>query len=154
MPFAFIRSPFTFPRMNTIEIHKVTDPADLEKVFAIRREVFVGEQNCPPELEWENEDVSHHFLATVDGEPAGASRWRKTDKGYKLERFAVLKKFRGHGVGQELVKFVLADLPVDAEYIYLHAQIQAVTLYERFGFVKTGPEFEEAGIRHYKMMRE
>ncbi|HVW14217.1 MAG TPA: GNAT family N-acetyltransferase [Mucilaginibacter sp.] len=140
--------------MNTIEIHKVTDPADLEKVFAIRREVFVGEQNCPPELEWENEDVSHHFLATVDGEPAGASRWRKTDKGYKLERFAVLKKFRGHGVGQELVKFVLADLPVDAEYIYLHAQIQAVTLYERFGFVKTGPEFEEAGIRHYKMMRE
>ncbi|HVS92603.1 MAG TPA: GNAT family N-acetyltransferase [Mucilaginibacter sp.] len=139
--------------MNTIEIHKVIDPADLEKVFAIRREVFVGEQNCPPELEWENEDVSHHFLVSVDGEPAGASRWRKTDKGYKLERFAVLKKFRGHGVGQELVKFVLADLPVDAQYVYLHAQVQAVTLYERFGFEKVGPEFEEAGIRHYKMVR-
>ncbi|MBS1500907.1 MAG: GNAT family N-acetyltransferase [Bacteroidetes bacterium] len=140
--------------MNTIETHKVIDPADLEKVFAIRREVFVGEQNCPPELEWENEDVSHHFLATVDGEPAGASRWRKTDKGYKLERFAVLKKFRGHGVGQELVKFVLADLPVDAQYVYLHAQVQAVTLYERFGFEKVGPEFEEAGIRHYKMVKK
>ena len=53
---------------------KVTDPADLEKVFAIRREVFVGEQNCPPELEWEHEEESNHFLATVDGEPAGASR--------------------------------------------------------------------------------
>jgi predicted GNAT family N-acyltransferase len=55
-------------------------------------------------------------------------------------------------VGQALVKAVLADLPSDATYVYLHAQIQAVGLYERFGFEKTGPEFEEAGIRHYKMV--
>jgi len=139
--------------MKDVQVRKVTEPAELEKVFAIRREVFVGEQNCPPELEWEHEDESNHFLATVDGVPAGASRWRKTDKGYKLERFAVLKKFRGNGVGQELVKTVLADLPAEADYVYLHAQVDAVTLYERFNFVKTGPEFEEAGIRHYKMIR-
>lgn len=136
------------------QVKKVTDPADLEKVFAIRREVFVGEQKCPPELEWEHEEESNHFLATVNGEPAAASRWRKTDKGYKLERFAVLKKFRGNGIGQALVKAVLNDLPKDADYVYLHAQIQAVTLYERFGFEKTGPEFEEAGIRHYKMIKK
>lgn len=137
----------------TLKARKVTDPADLEKVFAIRREVFVVEQNCPPELEWEFEDESTHFLATVDGEPAGASRWRKTDKGYKLERFAVLQKFRGMGVGQVLVKTVLDDLPADATYVYMHAQIPAVSLYEKFGFEKTGPEFEEAGIRHYKMIK-
>jgi predicted GNAT family N-acyltransferase len=138
----------------TITANKVNDPKDLEIVFAIRREVFVGEQNCPPELEWEFEDESTHFLAKVNGEPAGASRWRKTDKGYKLERFAVLQKFRGFGVGQELVKTVLADLPEDATYVYLHAQIQAVSLYEKFGFEKIGPEFEEAGIRHYKMVKK
>jgi predicted GNAT family N-acyltransferase len=139
---------------KTLKVKKVTDPADLEKVFAIRREVFVMEQDCPPELEWENEDVSNHFLAIVDGVPAGASRWRKTDKGYKLERFAVLKDFRGEGVGQALVKAVLADLPADANYVYLHAQLPAISLYERFNFVKTGPEFEEAGIRHYKMVKK
>ena len=135
-------------------VKRATDPSDLENVFAIRREVFVGEQNCPPELEWEHEEESNHFLATVDGVPAGASRWRKTDKGYKLERFAVLKNFRGKGVGQALVQAVLNDLPNEADYIYLHAQVDAVTLYERFGFVKTGPEFEEAGIRHYKMIKQ
>ena len=138
----------------TVKASKVTDPADLEKVFAIRREVFVDEQNCPPELEWEFEDESIHFLAIINGEPAGASRWRKTDKGYKLERFAVLQKFRGMGVGQELVKTVLDDLPADATYVYMHAQIQAVSLYEKFGFEKIGPEFEEAGIRHYKMVKK
>ncbi|MDP9047527.1 MAG: GNAT family N-acetyltransferase, partial [Bacteroidota bacterium] len=76
------------------------------------------------------------------------------DKGYKLERFAVLKKFRGRGIGQELVKKVLADLPFDAHYIYMHAQLPAIPLYEKFNFEKVGPEFEEAGIRHYKMVRK
>jgi predicted GNAT family N-acyltransferase len=137
-----------------VQVNKITDSNTLEKVFAIRREVFVVEQDCPPELEWEFEDESNHFLATVDGEPAGACRWRKTDKGYKLERFAVLKKFRGMGVGQELVRSVLADLPADADYVYMHAQIQAVPLYEKFNFEKVGAEFEEAGIRHFKMIRK
>lgn len=141
------------PVPKEIKVNKVSDPADLEKVFAIRRQVFVVEQNCPPELEWEFEDESVHFLATVNGEPAGACRWRKTDKGYKLERFAVLEQFRG-GVGKALVQTVLDDLPNDASYVYMHAQLPAVTLYEKFGFQKTGPEFEEAGIRHYKMVRK
>ncbi len=137
-----------------IKISKITDTENLEKVFAIRREVFVDEQNCPPELEWEFEDESNHFLATVNGVPAGASRWRKTDKGYKLERFAVLKAHRGQGVAQALVTAVLKDLPPDADYVYLHAQIQAVPLYEKFNFQKTGPMFEEADIQHFKMVKQ
>jgi predicted GNAT family N-acyltransferase len=141
------------PEPKKIQVKEVSDPANLEKVFAIRREVFVGEQNCPPELEWEHEDESVHFLATVDDEPAGAARWRRTDKGYKLERFAVLKKFRGQGVAQRLVQAVLTDLPVDADYIYLNAQLLAMSLYEKFGFVKEGPQFEEAGIQHFKMVK-
>jgi predicted GNAT family N-acyltransferase len=139
---------------SKIIVSKATTQEDLDKVYAVRREVFVVEQNCPPELEWEFEDESNHFLATVDGEAAGACRWRKTDKGYKLERFAVLQKFRGFGVGQSLVQAVLDDLPADAAYVYLHAQIQAVSLYKKFGFEETGPEFEEAGIRHYKMIKK
>ena len=142
------------PKTRKIQVNKVNNSNDLEKVFAIRRQVFVVEQHCPPELEWEFEDQSTHFLATVDDIPAGAARWRKTDKGYKLERFAVLNEFRGLGVGQELVKAVLADLPADANYIYLHAQIQAMGLYKKSGFEPTGPEFEEAGIKHYKMVRK
>lgn len=135
-----------------IKVRQVSNDADLEKVFAIRRQVFVLEQNCPPELEWEFEDVSTHFLATVNDTPAGAARWRKTNNGYKLERFAVLPEFRGFGVGQELVKTLLNDLPADATYVYLHAQIQAMNLYQKPGFKAIGPEFEEAGIKHYKMV--
>ncbi len=62
---------------NKVDVKKVTDPSDLEKVFAIRRKVFVEEQNCPPELEWEFEDESTHFMGKVNDIPAGAARWRR-----------------------------------------------------------------------------
>jgi len=135
-----------------IEIIKITGEEELQTVFAIRRTVFVEEQCCPPELEWEFEEESIHFLARYDGQPAGAARWRRTEKGFNLERFAVLKEFRGMGVGQALVKSVLGDLPADAHYIYLHAQVPAMGLYSKLGFVAEGNQFEEAGIQHYKMV--
>ena len=137
---------------NRIRTSKVTDQDKLEQVFAIRRKVFVEEQECPPELEWEYENESNHFLAVVDGQPAGACRWRKTEKGYKLERFAVLKEFRGLGVGQNMVETVLKDLPDKPHTVYLHAQLSAIGLYEKFGFKKYGEQFEEAGIQHFKMI--
>ncbi|MGN6398060.1 MAG: GNAT family N-acetyltransferase [Mucilaginibacter sp.] len=136
----------------TLKANKITDPGDLRKAFAIRYEVFVDEQNCPPELETEGNDISTHFLATVNDDPAGAARWRKTDKGIKLERFAVLKKYRGLGVGQALVKAVLEDLPQENTYIYLHSQSHATGLYDKLGFEKVGDEFEEAGMKHFKMV--
>ncbi|RZK56777.1 MAG: GNAT family N-acetyltransferase [Pedobacter sp.] len=140
--------------MDTLHVQKATTKEELDKVFAIRKIVFVDEQNCPPELEWENEDVSTHFLALSDHKPCGACRWRKTDKGYKLERFAVLKEFRGSGVGRAMIATVLADLPTDANYVYLNAQLDAMSLYAKFGFVAEGEQFEEAGIQHFKMVKQ
>jgi predicted GNAT family N-acyltransferase len=140
--------------MDVLTVKKITEQADLEKAFAIRRTVFVQEQHCPPELEYENEDVSIHFLASINDVPCGAARWRKTDAGYKLERFAVSKEFRGKKVGQALVAAVLADLPDDANYIYLNSQLDARGLYAKFGFLEEGPEFEEAGIKHFKMVKK
>jgi len=136
-----------------IVVEKVNSEEELEKVFEIRRQVFVVEQNCPPELEWENEEVSVHFLAKFNDQPVGACRWRKTDLGYKLERFAVLQEFRGKGIAQAMIKTVLRDLPPEAKYVYLNAQITAVDLYKKFNFIPQGEQFEEAGILHYKMVQ-
>ncbi len=137
-----------------IEVQKAQSAQDLEKVFEIRRQVFVIEQHCPPELEWENEEVSTHFLAKYNDVAAGACRWRKTELGYKLERFAVLKEYRGNGVAQQMIKTVLQDLPENAKYVYLNAQIAALELYKKFNFIPQGEQFEEAGIQHYKMVQQ
>jgi predicted GNAT family N-acyltransferase len=138
--------------MDGIEVKNVSDSKSLDEIFRIRTIVFVEEQNCPPVLEWENEDVSHHFLASYFGKPAGACRWRATEKGFKLERFAVLPSFRGKGIAQKMIATILNDLPIDANYIYLHAQLDAMPLYKKFSFVAEGDQFEEAGIQHFKMV--
>jgi len=135
-----------------IQILKINSQEDLQKAIAIRDEVFVKGQNVPAHLEHENDDVAHHFLAVFNSKPAGAARWRKTEAGYKLERFAVLPEARGNGIAAAMINAVLNDIPKDANYIYLNAQLEAVPLYERAGFAKEGLQFEEAGIAHFKMV--
>lgn len=140
-----------------IEILPISSPADLDQAFAIRREVFVDEQHVSVEEEYDEfETGSTHFLAWIDGVPGGTARWRRTSNGVKLERFAVLKAYRGQGVGKALVQAVLNDVfsqqPEPIERIYLHAQVSAMPLYAGFGFVPVGPRFEEAAIEHQKMV--
>lgn len=138
----------------TIAVHRVCDASELEQVFAIRREVFVVEQAVPEEEEYdEHEAESHHYLARVNGLPAGTARWRFTEHGIKLERFAVLEPFRKVGVGSAVLRQVLEDLPADAEFVYLHAQVPAMNLYTRQGFQAMGELFYECAIPHYKMVK-
>nr|WP_225975295.1 GNAT family N-acetyltransferase [Anseongella ginsenosidimutans] len=138
--------------MMKVLVNKVSSAEELELVFSIRQKVFVEEQQVSPEEEYDEfEAVSVHFLAKLNGTPAGTARWRKTGQGYKLERFAVLKEFRGSGLGSALMKALLSDLPADASSVYLNAQLDARKLYEKFGFRQEGEEFLEAGIRHYRM---
>jgi predicted GNAT family N-acyltransferase len=125
-------------------------------IKAIRYEVFVVEQKVDEREEYDGfEETSHHFLALADGRAAGTARWRATEKGYKLERFAVLENFRGVGVGAGLLKTILEEvLPLaksQKKDIYLHAQVQAMPFYARSGFVPFGDEFVEAEILHRAM---
>ncbi len=139
-----------------LQVNKISSEEELKSVFKIREEVFVIEQEVDPAEEYDEfEDTSIHFLAKLDGKPVGTARWRITQNGVKLERFAVLKEARGQGVGQALVSEVLNDISANNQTIgklkYLHAQLTAVPLYSKFGFEKEGDIFEECNILHYKM---
>lgn len=143
--------------MTTVQL--IEDDGLLLLAFAIRKEVFVEEQQVPQDEEYDQyEPTSRHFLALVDGFPAGTARWRYTEKGIKLERFAVRKEFRGKGVGKALVQAVLDDVAAQPEsagkLCYMHAQISAMPLYAPFGFQPEGEMFDECGIWHYKMVRK
>ena len=137
--------------------HRVTDLRDLDAAFTIREKVFQQEQGVPATKEHDEHDRrdARHYLARLgDSTPAGAARWRETENGVKLERFAVLANFRNQEIGAALLHAVLVDVRAelpDAD-VYLNAQIRAVPFYERHGFRKEGEMFEEANIQHYKMV--
>ncbi|MDN4166532.1 GNAT family N-acetyltransferase [Cytophagales bacterium LB-30] len=131
--------------------------ADTDAAMALRFEVFVDEQKVPAEEERDEfEESCRHFIVKDEkGAAIGTARWRTTAKGVKLERFAVHKNWRGKGIGSLLVKAVLEDVVSFPELTkkkkYMHAQLDAVPLYAKFGFLKTGEPFDECGIMHYLM---
>lgn len=139
-----------------LQIEKITRDDQLKSAYWIRKQVFVIEQGVDPKEEYDEfESQCTHFLACLDGKPAGTARWRVTPNGVKLERFAVLEEVRGKGIGQALVAAVLEDIKenphAEGKKKYLHSQLSAVPLYSKFGFEKAGDVFEECNIMHYKM---
>lgn len=142
----------------TLTVRKATNPSELRHAFQIRDLVFVQEQQVAPEEEYDQHDESATHLVVYDEEevPCGTARWRETNEGIKLERFAVLRTHRKQGVGRLLLETMLRDIEEDPNVsqqpVYLHAQTPAVDFYEKFGFDRVGDEFEECGIKHYEMM--
>lgn len=137
--------------MIEVKRFKYSDKELLKMCNTIRTKVFIEEQNVEPELEYEFEEDGNYFLLFYDKKPIATARWRKTSKGIKLERFAMLKEYRNKGIGSKLLGEVLKDVIHQKKKIYLHSQVSAVTYYERAGFVKKGDIFVEAGIEHYLM---
>ena len=142
-----------------IRVKKVENETERQEAYKIREIVFIGEQACPVDEEFDGfDDESTHFVAYQKGKPVGTCRYRATEKGVKLERFAVLSELRGKGVGKRLVQSALgsieaAQLP-QGTLLYLHAQIPAMALYSRFGFETIGEKFVEAGLDHFEMRKK
>lgn len=125
---------------------------EYQSALAIRKEVFIKEQHVSRDEEIdEYEDSATHIIALKDGQALGTARWRFTDEGVKLERFAVLKSFRDGGLGSALLQFALDELREESS-IYLNAQKQVISFYEKFNFMSIGNIFYEAGIPHQKMV--
>lgn len=135
-----------------IKIEKIIDSETQQMAWNIRHEVFVIGQNCPKNLEFEFEKESIHFIAYFNNEATGTARIRETENGFKLERFAVLEKFRGNGIGSALVAYLLNETIPFGKKIYLHAQLTAAPLYAKHNFKPEGLNFWEADIEHVKMV--
>jgi predicted GNAT family N-acyltransferase len=123
----------------------------LQKAHAIRKIVFVIEQGCPEDIEWEFEDESTHYIAIENGLAIGTARWRTTANGIKFERFAVLQEHRNKEVGKLLLLRMITDTNHFNQKRYLHAQLPAKNFYFRHGFKPKGEHFWEADIEHVKM---
>jgi len=146
------------PTATQLRLQPVESDADWQAARSIREQVFIDEQDCPPDEEWDGHDErSRHVIGFVDDEPVATARWRAVPHGEeivaKLERFAVLADYRDNGHGTDLVRFVMDDARrAGFDTLLIHAQSHLESWYESFGFASTGRTFEEAGIPHVEMI--
>jgi len=117
----------------------------------VREEVFIKEQHVPLALEWDGlDETAQHLLAfNRAGEAIGCARL--TGDG-SIGRMAVLKPWRGMGVGRDLLaKAVSLYRQQGQQNITLSAQVHAIAFYEQSGFEVCSEPYLDANIPHVDM---
>lgn len=122
---------------KTVSVTVARDANDWMRVVSIRSAVYIGEQACPYEEEFDGNDFAAvHLLGYVGDEPAACIRIRHFADFAKVERLAVRKEFRHTVVSFQLVKAAI-ELCRAKGYrrIYGHAQKRLLNFWGRFGAV-------------------
>ena len=143
--------------MSKFSYKLVTGEVELQEAFEVRRQVFVREQDIPEELVFDGHDGEALHVVVKDGERViGSARVQfSADNQAKLERMAILKRYRRKGIGREMLLFLDAvwkDKQV--QQVIIHAQLEVVPFYKLCGFDELGLPFREAGIKHIKMRKQ
>lgn len=122
----------------------------------IREKVFIQEQKVTPELEWDGMDEKAiHFLVFKDEEAIGCARAIVIKSQMQLGRMAVLKEYRGQGVGSTLIEKAIVTAKLkQLSSIQISAQCNAINFYVKFGFEVMGDTYLDAEILHRDMTLE
>ncbi|GAA2168468.1 GNAT family N-acetyltransferase [Pedococcus bigeumensis] len=137
---------------------RVAGFADLDaetayRLWALRSEVFVVEQDCPY-LDLDGRDLeplTRHLWVEDDGRPVATLRLLDDGEALRIGRVATVAPARRQGLAAALVQVAL-DLAGERAVV-LDAQSHLVDWYAAFGFAPSGRGFVEDGIPHTPMLR-
>ena len=142
----------------TLSASVVATQDELAKAFAIRSAVFIAEQKCPYDEEFDGNDFSAtHVLGFVDGEPGGTMRVRWFGEFAKFERVCVLSRFRDTELARSMM-----DLSFDLarrkgfRKAYGHAQSRLVPYWTKYGFkpIQKNTKLVFSDHEYVEMVRE
>lgn len=136
--------------INQLEIQTVSWAQAEPHLRAVRTVVFIDEQLVTQEFEWDEIDASAvHLLATADHQPIACLRIIDYTK---IGRMAVLKEWRGRGLGMALLrKAIRICQQHGSQRVKLSAQIHAIGFYEKAGFVQVSDVYCDVDIPHVDM---
>jgi predicted GNAT family N-acyltransferase len=139
--------------MNSISVRLARTLSERKEAFSVRFEVFTKEQKIDTKLDFDGKDKdAKHVIAILKEKVIGTTRLRFIGKKVKLERLAILKKFRGKGFGKEIMTYVVRYCRLKkAAEITFHSQYYAKEFYLKCGFSERGDPFDEADIKHIEM---
>ena len=140
--------------MKHFDLKNAQWPQDAEQVHAIRQQVFVVEQGIDPALEWTGDDDQFRSILAFDADqnPIGTGRVKVAATTATIGRMAVLKDWRGAGVGTAILSRLIEIGKADgADKFELSAQVSAIDFYQKLGFIALGDVYLDADIEHRKM---
>ena len=122
-------------------ICRILTKEEFNSALSIRLKVFVDEQNVPLEEERDHyDDTAIHFGAFVSDTMVATGRLIILDDNTgKIGRMAVLREYRGLGIGLTLLNSLIHECRrLGLKEAILSAQLQAIPFYEKAGFTAHG----------------
>lgn len=132
-------APAKFRREPSVSVRVVQSMDEMARVIAIRGAVYMGEQQCPFEEEFDGNDFSAtHLICHKGKEPVGCMRIRYFADFAKLERLAVRHESRNEGLASQIVATAI-ELCRKKGYrvLYAHSQKRFLEFWEQHGFTRT-----------------
>jgi ribosomal protein S18 acetylase RimI-like enzyme len=102
------------------------------------REAFVEQQFTAQDHEYRRHNPHGSFdVIEVDGVPAGRLYVDRRPGDLRIVDIALLPAYRGHGVGEQLVRGLQEAAAEEGRIVSIHVELtnRAAALYERLGFV-------------------
>ena len=127
-------------------------PAELYEILRLRVDVFVVEQACPyPELDGRDTEPGtvHLWFADDTGATLATIRVLENGDDRAIGRVATAEGARGRGLSAALIRHGIELC--GGHTIDIGAQAYLESWYERFGFRRSGPDYDEDGILHLPM---
>ena len=150
-------SPRHNPGLNRFRYKLVENEREFQGAIEVRYTVFVHEQGVHEAIEADGADhEAVHTVVLADRDVIGTARVRfLSPSEAKIERMAVLKPYRGQGIGHGILAFLSGELEKrHIKRIVLHAQYPTIMFYKSCGFHPHGRPFLEAGMKHLAMERQ
>ncbi len=141
-----------------MEIKEPYTPEEFKEYFKTRWEILRKPWGSEEGSEIDdNENISLHAMAQIDGEIAGVGRLTYYPTGEGQIRFmGVQEKFRQQGVGQAILAYLEDEArKMGLKKIYLNARDNALIFYSKLGYEAEGKPFIGfADIGHTKMIKQ
>jgi predicted GNAT family N-acyltransferase len=137
-----------------LRLKVVSNLDELHQAFGLRRVVYIGEQSCPIDEEFDGNDfAATQIIGHIDGEPVATARIRWFASFAKLERLAIRREWRGLGYGHELLQFLIWLARAKGFCrLYLHAQARLEPFYAQYGFERRRGEFAFSDHHYVEMV--
>ena len=121
---------------HELRVEMVRDLNDYMKVVAIRSSVFLAEQDCPYDEEFDNNDLSaSHLIAYLRNEPVATLRIRWFASFAKIERVCVMKHVRGGALVKLMIETAVEMIGRKGyRHVLGYIQKRLVPFWKQLGF--------------------
>lgn len=128
-----------------IEVRLAMNAEEMAMVMAIRAAVFLGEEDditYADEFDG-NDFVATHFIAFVNGDPAGVIRLRWFNGFASMERLGIRKRYRSYKVFAALARKAIEHARCKGYHLITgHPRGDVTKLWSRFNGRQSGPPIE------------